>query len=78
VFHHCGGMDLAPAGLDAVRIDIIVPVIAALLLIGFPMLRFGFDWVANANDDWANYNLRAIRFLNKGFYQEPLIGLDDQ
>jgi hypothetical protein len=49
----------------------IVPVVAALLLIGFPMLRFGFDWVANANDDWANYNLSAIRFLNNGFYQEP-------
>src|SRR5258708_7012953 len=45
----------------------IIPVIAALLLIGFPMLRFGFDWVANANDDWANYNLRAIRLLNNGF-----------
>jgi hypothetical protein len=51
----------------------IVPVVAALLLIGFPMLRFGFDWVANANDDWANYNLRAIRFLNNGFYQKPSI-----
>jgi hypothetical protein len=51
----------------------IVPAVAALLLIGFPMLRFGFDWIANANDDWANYNLRAIRFLNNGFYQEPSI-----
>ena len=51
----------------------IVPVVAGLLLIGFPMFRFGFDWIANANDDWANYNLRAIRFLNNGFYQEPSI-----
>lgn len=51
----------------------IIPAVAALLLIGFPMLRFGFDWIANANDDWANYNLRAIRFLNNGFYQEPSI-----
>jgi hypothetical protein len=51
----------------------IVPAVAALLLIGFPTLRFGFDWVANANDDWANYNLRAIRLLNNGFYQEPSI-----
>src|SRR5258708_37338603 len=51
----------------------IAPAVAALLLIGFPTLRFGFDWVANANDDWANYNLRAIRFLNNGFYQEPSI-----
>jgi hypothetical protein len=51
----------------------VIPVIAALLLIGFPMLRFGFDWVANANDDWANYNLRAVRLIGDGFYQQPSI-----
>src|SRR4051812_28201396 len=40
----------------------LIPVIVALLLIGFPMFRFGFDWVGNANDDWGNYNLSAIRY----------------
>jgi hypothetical protein len=48
-------------------------VLLALALIGFPTLRFGFDWIANANDDWGNYNLRAIRYLNGGFYQQPSI-----
>ncbi|SHH65003.1 hypothetical protein SAMN05444169_8568 [Bradyrhizobium erythrophlei] len=51
----------------------IVPVIGALLIIGFPTFRFGLDWVGNANDDWANYNLSAIRYLKSGFYQEPSI-----
>lgn len=50
-----------------------VVVLLALVLIGFPTLRFGFDWIANANDDWGNYNLRAIRYLNGGFYQQPSI-----
>jgi hypothetical protein len=50
-----------------------VVVLLALVLIGFPTLRFGFDWIANANDDWGNYNLRAIRYLNSGFYQQPSI-----
>jgi hypothetical protein len=48
-----------------------VPVAAAIILIGFPSLRFGLDWIANANDDWANYNLSAIRFMHDGFYQKP-------
>jgi hypothetical protein len=51
----------------------LIPVIGALFLFGFPSLRFGFDWVGNANDDWANYNLSAIRFLKSGFFSEPSI-----
>ena len=50
-----------------------LPIIVAIVLIGFPSLRFGLDWLANANDDWANYNLSAIRLLHNGFYQQPSI-----
>jgi hypothetical protein len=53
------------------KLIFLIPVIGALLLIGFPTFRFGFDWVGNANDDWANYNLSAIRYLTDGYYQQP-------
>ena len=49
----------------------VAPVVVALVVIGFPTFGFGFDWVANANDDWANYNLSATRYLNSGLYQRP-------
>lgn len=49
------------------------PVLIGLLIFGAPTLKFGFDWVANANDDWANYNLRATRFLQSRFFEEPSI-----
>ena len=43
----------------------------AELLAGWPMLNFGFDWIAFANDDMANYSLGAQRFLNNGFFSAP-------
>lgn len=49
----------------------LAPVAAAIIVIGFPAFRFGFDWVGNANDDWANYNLSAIRLLNDGYFRQP-------
>src|ERR1035437_9132409 len=30
-------------------------VIAALFLVAWPMLKYGFNWVSYANDDMANY-----------------------
>lgn len=51
----------------------VLPTIVAIILIGFPSTRFGLDWLSNANDDWANYNLSAIRLLRNGFYQQPSI-----
>ena len=32
---------------------------------------FGFDWVANANDDWANYNLGAVRLVDHAMLDRP-------
>jgi hypothetical protein len=49
----------------------LLPVIVAIAVFGYPSFKYGFDWVANANDDWGNYNLRAIRFLSDGFFQRP-------
>lgn len=43
----------------------------ALLMTGWPMLEFGFDWVSYGNDDMANYVLAAHRFLNHGFMDIP-------
>ncbi|MCK1737101.1 hypothetical protein IVA79_24785 [Bradyrhizobium sp. 138] len=51
----------------------VLPVVVSVVLSGFPSLRFGLDWLANANDDWANYNLSAIRLLHNGFFQQPSI-----
>jgi hypothetical protein len=45
--------------------------IAALLLSGWPMLLYGFDWVSYVTDDMANYCLAATRFLNHGFFDKP-------
>jgi hypothetical protein len=38
---------------------------------GWPMFRFGFNWISYGNDDMANYCLAADRFLNHGYYDLP-------
>lgn len=38
---------------------------------GWPMFRFGFNWISYANDDMANYCLAADRFLHHGYYDLP-------
>lgn len=38
---------------------------------GWPMFRFGFDWISYGNDDMANYCLAADRFLHNGYYDLP-------
>jgi hypothetical protein len=43
----------------------------ALLLCGWPMFEFGFDWVSLCNDDMANYCLGAVRFHDYGFFHTP-------
>jgi hypothetical protein len=37
-----------------------------LVLTARPMFHFGFDWIANANDDMANYVLSATQLLHHG------------
>ncbi|MEI8088745.1 MAG: hypothetical protein WCG63_04035 [Opitutaceae bacterium] len=43
-----------------------------LLYVGWPAVRFGFNWISYGNDDMANYCLAAERFLNHGYYDLPL------
>ncbi len=47
-----------------------LPVLAVcaigLLLAARPMLQYGFHWIANANDDMANYTLSAQQLLHNG------------
>jgi hypothetical protein len=40
--------------------------------VGWPALRFGFNWISYGNDDMANYVLAAERFLRHGYYELPL------
>ena len=49
----------------------ILIIVLALCLTGWPLLRYGFNWVSYGNDDWMNYNLAAIRFLHHGFRALP-------
>lgn len=49
---------------------------AAILVIaavatGYPLLRFGFDWISYANEDMANYCLGAKFFLNHAQFAVP-------
>lgn len=48
-----------------------MPVLASILLAGAPLLIDGLVWVSYANDDWANYNLAATRFMREGFFSAP-------
>jgi hypothetical protein len=43
-----------------------------LIYVGWPALRFGFNWISYGNDDMANYCLAAERFLHHGYYDIPL------
>lgn len=54
--------------------------VISLLYTAWPALLTGFNWVAQTNDDMANYCLGAQRMLNHGFFRAPteaeLAGLD--
>jgi hypothetical protein len=47
--------------------------LAALLLVGWPMFQYGFDWLSLCNDDMANYCLGAVRFHDYPFFQAPTV-----
>jgi hypothetical protein len=48
-----------------------VILLCAAVASGWPMLRFGFDWISFSNDDMANYCLAAQRFLQHGYFDAP-------
>jgi hypothetical protein len=47
-------------------VPVILLCVVDLLLVGHPMFRFGFDWIANANGDMAYYVLSATQFTRHG------------
>ncbi|MDY3563307.1 hypothetical protein R5W23_004807 [Gemmata sp. JC673] len=66
------GVTRARVAAHAKRFAPFAAVIAAtFLLTGWPLLRYGFDWVANGNDDMANYCLGATGFRDHGFLHVP-------
>jgi len=46
--------------------------LGTLFYVGWPSLKFGFNWISYGNDDMANYCLAAERFLAHGYYDIPL------
>ena len=54
----------------------ILPFIAVLLLAavatGYPMFRFGFNWVSYCNDDMANYAFGGKLFLEHAHFSLPM------
>ena len=46
--------------------------LASILVTGWPMLRFGLDWVSYANNDMANYVLLAHRHLDHAYFDIPV------
>jgi hypothetical protein len=45
--------------------------VGAFLVTGWPLFRYGFDWIANGNDDMANYCLGAVGFREHGYLRTP-------
>jgi hypothetical protein len=45
----------------------------AALATGYPMFRFGFNWISYSNDDMANYCLSAKLLLNHNQFTPPSI-----
>ena len=53
-------------GLPRAVAPIVALCLLNLLLVGRPMLRFGFRWLANANGDMAYYALSATQLVHHG------------
>jgi hypothetical protein len=49
----------------------LIMVLVFVVYAGWPMVRFGFNWISYGNDDMANYCLAADRHLNHGYYDLP-------
>jgi hypothetical protein len=63
---------LRGAGAVLVRYRPFAAVLAATaVLTAWPMIGYGFDWVANGNDDMANYCLGATGFRDHGYHRVP-------
>jgi hypothetical protein len=50
---------------------VVMPIAAALVLNGWPLVTHGFDWLSYSNDDMATYCLQAQRLVEHGLVQPP-------
>jgi hypothetical protein len=60
-----------PRKVSAYAAIIVAICVANLLIVGRPLFEFGFGWIANANDDMANYVLSATDLLHHGLLASP-------
>ncbi|MFL5945269.1 MAG: hypothetical protein ACJ74C_07510, partial [Gaiellaceae bacterium] len=60
--------------IPSVVLPIVGICVASLLLLGWPMFTYGTDWIANANDDMANYILAATNLLHHGVFAHFDVG----
>jgi hypothetical protein len=51
-----------------------IVLVTAAVVTGYPMFRYGFNWVSYGNDDMANYSLGAKLFLDHGAFAIPAAG----
>jgi hypothetical protein len=49
----------------------LVVLLSSAVVTGYPIFRYGFNWVSYCNDDMANYCLSGKFFLNHGFFDIP-------
>jgi len=52
-------------------------VVIAFILVAWPQLIFGFNWVSFSNDDMINYSLAADRLVAHSFYHLPQMRPDE-
>jgi len=50
---------------------IVGPIVVAIVLVGSPMITFGYHWLSFANNDMTNYALTAQRFSENGYFTPP-------
>lgn len=49
----------------------ILVILLSMVASGWPIFRFGYDWLSYTNDDMANYVLASTRLLYHGFFDIP-------
>jgi len=51
--------------------------VIAFILVGWPQLIYGFNWMSFSNNDMTNYSLAADRLVSHGFYAMPAMRADE-
>jgi hypothetical protein len=62
-----------PEGTVIACVGLLILVVAAMALVGWPGLIYGLDWLSFANDDMTNYLLSAKRLQSHGYLDAPAV-----